>query len=226
MRVRPDVVVFLAILGLATGAVVWQTNAPDVRPRSALALIAPAPIGGVVEDFRLTDVGGEARRLSDEQWHGSVATVVYFFSVSCPCVDAIEPRMKQVFARFPRAKEDSRFEYVAIDADPEDAAEDVIAKMARLGSFYRMLLDPEQTTAARLGGTSAGVVVVLDGQRRVRYRGAIDDDLKKPKRFHLMEVLEALEAGREPPPPLETPGYGCPYPGIEGVCATEAGNAS
>jgi hypothetical protein len=226
MRLRPDVVVFVVILGLAAAAVVWQTNSPDVAPRSALALIDPTPLGSVVPDFELTDVGGEKRRLSDRDWHGSVATVVYFFSVSCPCVDAIEPRMKRLFARFPRDAKNPRFEYVAIDADPDDQADDVIAKMARLGSFYRMLLDPTQETAAVLGGTSAGLVVVLDGERRVRYRGSIDDDFEKPTRFHLMEVLEALEAGREPPGPLETPGYGCPYPGIEGVCSTEAAAAS
>jgi peroxiredoxin len=212
--------VFAVIVGLAAYVVVWQTNSPDLGGPGA---IRPLAIGEKAADFTLTDIGGTRRRLADEGTHGRVATVLYFWSVSCPCVDEIEHRMKQVYDAFPRKR---GFEYVGIDADPDDDAKAVIAKMGRIHAFYRMLLDPEQTTAARLGGRTAGEVVVLDRDLRLRYRGAIDDDFKKPKRFHLMEVLKALEEERPVPPPLETPGYGCPFPGIEGVCATEAAAAS
>jgi peroxiredoxin len=219
MRARPDLLVFGIVVALAVYVVVWQTNSPDLDPMG----IRPLAIGQKAPDFTLTDIGGKPRRLADEGNHGRVATVLYFWSVSCPCVDEIEDRMKQVYDAFPRKR---GFEYVGIDADPEDDAPEVIAKMGRIYAFYRMLLDPEQTTAARLGGRSAGEVVVLDRHLRLRYRGSIDDDFKKPKRFYLMEVLKALEEERPISPPFETPGYGCPFPGIEGVCATEAAASS
>ena len=220
MRMRPDVLVFGVIVALAAYAVIWQTNSPGL---ANAATIRPLSIGQASPDFALKDLEGKTRRLSDAGWHGEVATVVYFWSVSCPCVDEIEHRMKQVLDAFPRKR---GFEYVAIDADPDDDAGEVLSKMGRLYAFYKMLLDPEQTTAARLGGRTAGEVVVLDANLRVRYRGAIDDDFEKPKRFYLMEVLKSLEDRRPVAPPVETPGYGCPFPGIEGVCATEAAASS
>lgn len=178
---------------------------------------APEPaaahaIGERLGEYRLSGVQGEERRLS--AFHGEKATVLYFWSASCPCVPQVEERVQAAIQRFPPS---AGVGFVAIDSHPDDRAEDVRRALADLKSSYPMLLDPTQTVARALGVDSAVTFVVLDAERRLRYRGGFDDDLLEPRKAHLLDALEAVLAGKNPDP-AETAGAGCPYPGSTVEC--------
>src|SRR6185436_1531403 len=104
-----------------------------------------------------------------------------------------------------------------VDSHPDDRGPDVIERMGKLYAPYYMLMDPTGKLARLVGGRTATDLVVLDADWKVRYRGALDDDLKKPKKKYLAPALDALLAGKSPDPSETTP-YGCPFPGIEGSC--------
>jgi hypothetical protein len=101
--------------------------------------------------------------------------------------------------------------WIAVDGEPEDAAPTVLGKMGRLGSFYKMLLDPTQLLSARVGFDRAAQIAILDSTGRLRYRGPMDDDLEKPQRSYLREALEAVVAGVPVPLHQVEPKYGCEY---------------
>lgn len=206
MRLRPDVLIFVLLL-LGAGYAVWT----QVDARAPAPPIPP--VGATVPDVVLKDIGDRERRLSTLV-EGKKALVVYFWSIDCPCVDALEPRVKAVMARF----EPLGVEFVAVDSHPDDVLEGIKDKMGRLRAPYRMLLDADQKGAWAIGGRRSTDFVVLDDRLRIRYRGSIDDDLRKPTTPHLAMALEALLDGRAPPVG-ENLGYGCPYPNFEGLCA-------
>ena len=209
--VRPDPFILAALIA-GSGYAVWSQlrhePVPAVAPAQALA------IGDAMEDVVLRDPMGEPHALS--QWRGKAATVLYFWSVECPCVDTVEPRLREMYERYGK----KGVTFVAIDSDPDDKAPDILAKMGRLYAPYSMVLDPTGKVARRVGGRTATDLVVLDADWKVRYRGSIDDALLKPKTRYLAPALDAILEGRAPVPAETTP-YGCPFPGVEGTCPIE-----
>jgi hypothetical protein len=206
VRFRPDIVIFATLLSGSTYAVWTQVDHDPIAPYARVAL------GGTLDDVVLEDPTGVRRSLSS--LYGDRATVLYFWSVGCPCVDQVERRIKDVMARYPESK---GVRFVAIDSEPEDTKEQVIDKMGTLHAEYYMLLDPEQRLARPAGATQALTFLVLDSDRRVRYRGALDDDLVKPTTSYLASALEAVLAGKAPPV-NETKGEGCAFSGWAGDC--------
>jgi peroxiredoxin len=208
MRLRPDVLIF-AVLIAGSAWVIWSQLGPD--PSLPASAAARAPIGAPGGDFALQDISDQTRTLASLR--GAKATVLYFWSVDCPCTEVVEMRMKRAMETY----EPLGVAFVAIDSHPEDGRADVIEKMSRLHAPYRMLLDPTSEVARTYGVTGTTDVVVLDAEGRIRYRGAPDDDLMKPKVNHLHGALDAVLQGRKAVP-AETRSYGCPFPGFEGVC--------
>ena len=208
MKIRPDLLILAVILAGSTYAVATQMGADPV---GAAEEVRTLPIGGVVDDMPLHDWDGIPRRLLE--WKGEKATVFYFWSIDCPCVPACQMRMQTIMDRF----RNDGISFVAIDSAVEDKGPEVFAHAAKIRAMYRMLLDPSGRAARRLGGATSTDVVVIDANRRIRYRGAIDDALKAPKTPYLMPVLEAIVAGKEPPFRETTP-YGCPFPWSDAVC--------
>jgi peroxiredoxin len=212
--VRPDPFILAALIA-GSGWAVWSQlkhePAAVAAPPQALAM------GETLEDVALKDVQGNLHQLS--QWKGKSATVLYFWSFDCPCVDRVEPRLREIYERYDK----KGVTFIGIDSHPDDKdrAGEVIEKMGRLyATYYAMLMDPTGKVARLVGGRTATDLVVLDADWKIRYRGAIDDDLVKPKKAYLVPALDAILSGKNPDP-AETKPYGCPFPGIEGSCPIE-----
>lgn len=183
----------------AAAAVVWSTQ-PRARP-----VAGALPLGAEVGTLDLVALDGSPRPFAGYAEHA--ATVVWFWSVLCPCVEDCEERLRALTERYgPRGVR----LLVAHPVDT-DSADDIEAKRARLGSPYVVHRDPGGRLARRLGITASGSVVVIDREGRLRYRGAFDDDLYAPKVPHLANALDALLAGRAPALAEAEPTYGCLY---------------
>jgi hypothetical protein len=90
----------------------------------------------------------------------------------------------------------------------------IAARALEAGVDFALLKDPEGAAARALGVERTPEVVVIDAQRRLRYRGRIDDrhrlggEREAPTREDLREALEDVLAGREVRVP-ETTVDGC-----------------
>jgi peroxiredoxin len=159
-------------------------------------------IGDRAPDFSLPDTDGRE--------HGpDGVTVVVFTCNHCPYALAWHDRIAQAARDYP----DVRFLAVnPNDAEryPADSFEAMRERVAREDWPLPYLHDETQEVARAFGAKTTPDVFVLDGDGRLRYRGAPDSDHRDPSQgaSWLREALDALLAGYEPARP-ETEPVGC-----------------
>lgn len=174
-----------------------------------LAIGAALPAGASSPLEELTEiVGAEEVELSGRDVFGIGATVFYTWTVPCPCVQQVEARLQKVIGAFPP---ESGIAWIAVDGEPTDTVEQIREKHLRLGGRYRMVRDPEQRLCRLLGLDRAVQVAVFDAERRLRYRGPIDDRYVEGRAEFLHAALEAIRTGAPPTPAEREPAYGCTF---------------
>jgi peroxiredoxin len=97
------------------------------------------------------------------------------------------------------------------EAYPEDSFEAMQARAARLGFVFPYLHDPDQAVARALGAVCTPDFFLYDGQRRLAYRGRLDDNWKDAaavSKEDLREAIEDLLRGFPPDGP-QKPSMGC-----------------
>ena len=203
---RSDILIAGIIIALCAFAVMKQIGAD---PFGREEVVPPLAMGEVLDvEFTLSDIDDNPKFRNVGEFFGPKATVLFSWSIKCPCVAKVHDRLRAIYTRFNRKH---GVEWIALNGEPQETRLETRHEMARLRSFYRMLLDPKQKLCSRLGFRQATQFAVLDGEGRLVYRGALDEDYYEGKGELLAEALEAVVAGRPPPRP-ETPFvYGCPF---------------
>lgn len=204
---RPDLWIAAAVLALCAYAVARQLGADPLGVDRIEALALGDRLDGSHELLGLDD---EGKRYRIDRYFGERFTVLYTWSLKCPCVEEIEHRMKALYARY--NERTNGVGWLAIDGEPDDPAKVIIKVMAKLGAFYPVLRDPRQEVTQRLGLDRAVQVAVIDHEGRLRWRGPVDDSYydEEIKQHYLADALEVLVSGEGtlPVPPSE-PVYGC-----------------
>ena len=176
-----------------------------------MAVETPPPeLGAPCPDFRLPAVDG--RTYARDDFGGKAVLVVMFICNHCPYVKAVEDRL----IRLARELEPRGVQFVAIcsnDADsyPDDAFDKLAARWRERGYGFPYLHDEEQDVAHAFGAVCTPDIFVYDRDRRLAYRGRIDDSWKDESRVtrrELAEAVEALAAGQRPSRE-QRPSMGC-----------------
>ncbi|MGE0192227.1 MAG: redoxin family protein [Planctomycetota bacterium] len=221
---RPDLWIAAAVLALCAYAVARQLGADPLGIDRVEPLALGERLDGRAELLGLDD---EGNRYRIDRYFGERFTVIYTWSLKCPCVEEIEPRMKALYARF--NERTNGVGWLALDGEPDDPPKIIVKVMAKIGAFYPVLRDPRQEVTQRLGLDRAVQVAIIDHEGRLRWRGPVDDSYydEEVKHQYLAEALEVLVSGQGtlPVPPAE-PAYGClfadPASCEEAAEATEA----
>jgi peroxiredoxin len=159
-------------------------------------------IGETAPDFSLPDTSGEE--------HGPQGvTVVVFTCNHCPYALAWNDRILRA------ARDYDGVRFLAInpnDAEryPADSYEAMKQRVANEDWPLPYLRDESQEVARAFDARTTPDVFVLDGERRVRYRGAPDADHRRENEnaAWLRDALDAVLAGDDPERP-ETEPVGC-----------------
>lgn len=156
-----------------------------------------AKIGDAIGKLKFTDIRALPRTLDD--FGKKKAYVLVFTNTTCPLVQRYLPTLHEMEKDY-RAKD---VQFIAINASEEDT----ILAMATQAVQHEMELpfvkDFGGVCAKALGVRRTPEVVVLDGDKRLRYRGRIDDQYrlgggrKQPTSYELKDALEAILAGRK-----------------------------
>jgi hypothetical protein len=124
-------------------------------------------------------------------------TVLVFYSPTCHCVAAHEPRLAALQAKY--QGRGVRFFWVDSEVGASEARD--AAEARRRGLAFPILLDAGAHAARRLDARFAGDSLVLDAAGAVHYHGGIDSDrdhLRDDAAPYLQNALDDLLAGREP----------------------------
>ena len=161
-------------------------------------------IGASAPAHELPDTEGNRHALHED----GATTVVVFTCNHCPYALAWHDRLASV-------ADDYDVRFLAVnpnDAEryPSDSYEAMQKRVAEEGWSFPYLRDEDQEAARSFGAKTTPDVFVLDGEGRLRYRGAPDADHRDPSQeaAWLREALDALLAGEEIARP-ETDPVGC-----------------
>jgi len=169
-------------------------------------------IGSKIDDFALKNQFGKEYSL-DEMKDRDVVVVV-FLGAECPLAKLYGPRLADLAAKLA----DKGVAFVGIDSNQQDSLPEIAAYAARHKIEFPILKDPGNTIADRFGAERTPEVFVLDRDRKVQYRGRIDDQYgfangvgyqrPEPTRQDLLEAVEELLADKPVSEP-QTAALGC-----------------
>jgi peroxiredoxin len=170
----------------------------------------PPSLGAPCPAFRLPAVDGKAYARDD--FAARPVLVVMFICNHCPYVKAVEDRI----IALRREYEPRGVQLVGIcsnDAEgyPEDSFDNLAARWRTKEYGFPYLHDEDQSVARAFGAVCTPDVFVYDRDRRLAYRGRIDDSWKDASRVTRRELAEALDLllARKRPPEKQVPSMGC-----------------
>ncbi len=167
------------------------------------------PIGSSAPDFHLKGVDGKTYELKD--FADKKAVVIVFSCNHCPYVQAYEGRMVQIQSEYLG----KGATLVAINSNdesnyPEDSFPNMVTRAKEKGFNFPYLRDETQEVAKQYGGICTPHVFAFDQNRKLRYKGRIDDSRypDQVKIHDLRNALDAIIAGKTPDS-QETRPFGC-----------------
>ncbi|MBX3463050.1 MAG: redoxin family protein [Planctomycetes bacterium] len=167
----------------------------------ALAAQSPAPPAaavppGAVVDAPFTDLRWQSRRL--HELGATTATVLYFATIECPIVQRQLPRLGELAREF----EPRGVVVLVVNVGPGDGLVDAAGQVATAAPAAVFAKDFDLALARACGVDRTGTAVVLDRDRRLCYRGRVDDQhgytgaRPEASRHDLREALADVLAGR------------------------------
>ncbi len=166
-------------------------------------------MGSSAVDFQLKGVDGKTHNL--KSFSDKKALVVIFSCNHCPYVQAYEDRMVQIQKDY-SAK---AVTLVAINSNddsgyPEDSYPNMIKRAKERSFDFPYLRDDTQEIAKKYGAICTPHVFAFDQQRRLQYKGRIDDN-RNPESVKTKDLRDALDAilADHKPSVQETRPFGC-----------------
>ena len=161
--------------------------------------VSALEIGKKGPDFTLAGTDGKVYSLAT--FKDAKAVAVVFTCNHCPVAQAYERRLSDLAKSY----KEKGVAVVAISSnDPEAVPQDSFENMLRQAKGKKYphpyIFDPDQTAAKAYGATCTPHVFVLDKERKLAYKGAVDDNdnARRVKEHWLKDALDALLAGEAP----------------------------
>jgi thiol-disulfide isomerase/thioredoxin len=182
--------------------------AASLTTASLLPKDKPVAPGTAVENLHFKDIRYLTRSLDD--FGKKKAFVLVFTNTTCPLVQRYMPTLKAL----EKAYRDKDVQFLAVNVGADDSIRAMAAQAVRFEMEFPFVKDADYSCTSALGVQRTPEAVVLDGERRISYRGRIDDQYRlggtreSPTRHDLREAIAAVLAGKEVAV-KETPVDGC-----------------
>ena len=181
----------------------WKLELPEAR-------IETLTIGAGAPDFgNLLGVDGERYSLSSFQ--NKRLLVLLFISNGCPTVKACQDRMIKI----QRDYSTKNVQLLALNSNnsylsPADTYAEMVLRVQEKGFNFPYVKDEDRTVARAYGAVCTPHVFLLDEERRLRYKGRIDDS-RNPERVTVSDLRNAIDdlLANRPVRVSETTPFGC-----------------
>lgn len=143
-------------------------------------------------------VGVDDQQHSLDDLADAKAVVVVFICNHCPVAVAYEDRIIELDAEY----KDQGVTLVAINVNnlEADKLPAMKERAEEKGFEFAYLYDPSQEIGRAFGATVTPHAFLLDGERKLAYVGAIDDNMEidKVQEHYLRDAIDAVLAGNKP----------------------------
>ena len=163
-----------------------------------------------LKDLQLADISGKNITLANAK--GDAGTLVVFSCNTCPWVIHWEDRYVSLANTYAQ----KGIGMIAVNSNAarfggEDSLEEMLEHAKNNGYNFPYAQDPESELASAFGATKTPHIYLFNGDDKLVYRGAIDDNAKNAKKVDepfLANAIDALLAGN-PINPQTTKALGC-----------------
>jgi len=163
-----------------------------------------------LKDLELADISGKNITLANAK--GDAGTLVVFSCNTCPWVIRWEDRYVSLANTYAQ----KGIGMIAVNSNAarfggEDSLEEMLEHAKNKGYNFPYAQDPESELASAFGATKTPHIYLFNGDDKLVYRGAIDDNAKNAKKVDvpfLANAIDALLAGN-PINPQTTKALGC-----------------
>ena len=163
-----------------------------------------------LKDLELADISGKNITLANAK--GDAGTLVVFSCNTCPWVIRWEDRYVSLANTYIQ----KGIGMIAVNSNAarfggEDSLEEMVEHAKNNGYNFPYAQDPESELASAFGATKTPHIYLFNGDDKLVYRGAIDDNAKNAKKVDepfLANAIDALLAGN-PINPQTTKALGC-----------------
>ena len=163
-----------------------------------------------LKDLELADISGKNITLANAK--GDAGTLVVFSCNTCPWVIRWEDRYVSLANTYVQ----KGIGMIAVNSNAarfggEDSLEEMLEHAKNNGYNFPYAQDPESELASAFGATKTPHIYLFNGDDKLVYRGAIDDNAKNAKKVDepfLANAIDALLAGN-PINPQTTKALGC-----------------
>jgi peroxiredoxin len=168
------------------------------------------PLGTPAHDFELPSVDGATVKLADLDGR---ALVVMFLCNHCPYVRHVERQLGAVAAEY-AGRDVAAVGICSNDTEtnPDDGPAGLAEQARRAGFQFPYLIDDSQQVAAAYRAMCTPDLFLYDVDRRLAYRGALDDSTPRSGRpvtgALLRDALDRVLEGQPVPEP-HRPSMGC-----------------
>jgi peroxiredoxin len=178
-----------------------------VAPACGRIAAAELEIGAAAPHFQGI-VGIDDKQHSLADYKDARLIVLVFTCNHCPVAKAYEDRLVALQKDY--AAKGVQIVAVNVNNIPDDRLDKMKERAKEKGFNFPYLYDSSQKIGRDYGATVTPHVFLLDKDRKLAYRGAIDDNMAvdKVKKHYLRDALDALLAGRRPPE-TTTKQFGC-----------------
>ncbi|MGV3486158.1 MAG: redoxin family protein [Planctomycetaceae bacterium] len=152
-------------------------------------------VGQRIADFTVSDIDGNELSLAD--FGDRSALVVAFTNTSCPLCKKYTPTLAALEDRY----SGKNVAFLFVNPTSSDELQAIRSVMSSNQLDGRYVRDEDEQLVRAFGATHTTDVFVLDAQRTVIYRGAVDDQygfgysLDEPRSHYLVSALDAMLAG-------------------------------
>lgn len=193
------------------------TKTEKTKPSSK---IMPLEIGTTAPsaDHKMKDISGKEISMNDVK--GENGVLVIFSCNTCPYVIAWEDRYPQIAKNCA----ENGIGLLVVNPnekqrDDKDSFEAMVEHAKEVGYDFPYVVDEYHQLADAMGATKTPDLFLFDGDLKLVYRGAIDDNMKQPEKvsnYYIQNAVNNLKAGA-PIDPNTTKAIGCSIKRVEQV---------
>ncbi|MEP7147155.1 MAG: thioredoxin family protein [bacterium] len=148
--------------------------------------------GSPIIDFSLKGIDGKF--YSPEKFKDAEIFVIIFQCNHCPYVKAVMDRFVSLQEKYM----DKKVQLIGINSNdpvayPEDSFENMIRFAEKYNINFPYLADDTQQTAREYGAVCTPDIYVYDKERKLRYRGRLDDSWKDKSKITSKDLENAIE---------------------------------